>query len=63
MLTGVVGALAARGLAPAEAARLAVFVHGRAGDLCAERVGPVGVVSSDLLATLAAALAELTPRG
>ncbi len=32
VLTGVVGALLARGLAPWDAARLAVYLHGAAGD-------------------------------
>lgn len=48
VLTGVVAGLAAQGLRPDEAARLGVFLHGRAGDLAAARLGPRGVTASDV---------------
>ena len=60
-LTGIVGALLAQGLSPFDAARLGVYVHGRAGDLAAERPGPVAMLASDLIACLGAAFGELTP--
>ncbi|MBN2023872.1 MAG: NAD(P)H-hydrate dehydratase [Pirellulales bacterium] len=49
VLTGLVAALWRQGLGPLEAARLAVHLHGRAGDLAAEEVGQVSLVASDLV--------------
>jgi NAD(P)H-hydrate epimerase len=49
VLTGVIGGLAAQGLAGFDAARLGVFAHGRAADLAARDIGPVGLVATDLL--------------
>ncbi|QDT00694.1 NAD(P)H-hydrate dehydratase [Adhaeretor mobilis] len=55
-LTGVVAAFAAQGMHPWEAARLAVHVHGRAGDLAADKLGETSLVSSDLLDFLSLAM-------
>jgi len=59
VLTGVVSALLARGLPPFDAARLAAFVHGDAGDRAAEELGQDGMIASDLAARLPAALRAL----
>ncbi len=59
VLAGVVGGLLAQGLAPADAAALAVFAHGLAGDRVEARRGEVGLLARDLLAELPAALAHL----
>ena len=56
VLTGIVAALLAQGLAPFAAARLAAWLHGRAGDLAAERVGEISLVATDLLAHLPQAI-------
>lgn len=56
VLTGLLGALLARGLPAGEAARLAVFVHGDAGDRAAHRVGEEGLVAGDLLDALPEAM-------
>ena len=48
VLSGVIGALLAQRVSAHDAARLGVFVHGRAGDALAARDGTRGVVSSDL---------------
>ncbi|MEO5769940.1 MAG: NAD(P)H-hydrate dehydratase, partial [Polyangia bacterium] len=48
VLTGVVGALLSQGMEPVEAARAAVFLHGRAGARAAATYGPTGVVAGDL---------------
>ena len=56
VLAGVLGAFVARGLDRLEAARLAVYVHGLAGDRAAERLGEDGLIASDLLAELPAVL-------
>jgi len=51
VLTGIVAALLAQGLAPGEAAELAVEAHARAGDRAA-RAGERGLIASDLFAEL-----------
>jgi NAD(P)H-hydrate epimerase len=52
VLAGICGGLLAQKLAPARAAAVAVYAHGRAGDIAAQRVGQAGLVASDLLAAL-----------
>ncbi|HXH03118.1 MAG TPA: NAD(P)H-hydrate dehydratase [Candidatus Competibacteraceae bacterium] len=47
VLTGVIAALLAQGLPPTDAARAAVYLHGRAGDLAAAD-GERGLLASDL---------------
>jgi NAD(P)H-hydrate epimerase len=51
-LTGVIGALLARGMAGFDAARLGTYVHGAAGDLAAERHGEDGLIAGDLVDAL-----------
>ena len=58
-LTGVIGALLAQGLPALDAARVGVFVHGRAGDLAAAKVGERGLLAGDLIGELGTAFAEL----
>lgn len=52
VLSGVCGAMLARGFTPAVAARASVFVHARAADMQAEARGEVGLRASDLLPSL-----------
>jgi ADP-dependent NAD(P)H-hydrate dehydratase / NAD(P)H-hydrate epimerase len=56
VLAGVLGAFLSTGLAPAEAAAVAAHVHGRAGQLAAER-GPL--IAGDLVRSLPRTLARL----
>lgn len=56
VLTGVITALLCQGLAPFDAARLGAHVHGAAGDLAAQEIGPVGMIARDLLRRLPRAL-------
>lgn len=51
VLTGIIAALLAQGLAPEEAAAIGVAVHAQAGDQAA-RTGERGLIASDLLAEL-----------
>jgi len=62
VLTGMIGAWLAQGLAPAHACALAVYLHGAAGDLAAADVGEVAMTASDLLPQLGDAVLELTAR-
>ena len=49
VLAGIVGAMLAQRLEPWRALRLAVCLHGAAGDACAARgVGPVGLTASEV---------------
>jgi len=58
VLTGMIAALAGQGLAVFDAARLGVYLHGLAGDLAADEVGPVGLIASDLLDRIPAAIEQ-----
>ena len=48
VLAGTIGALLAQGLAPFDAARLGVYLHGLAGELVRERIGDAGLLAGDL---------------
>ena len=59
VLTGVTAALVAQRLSPFDAARLAAWVHGRAGDLAAESLGEISMTARDLLDRLHVAFREV----
>ncbi len=59
VLTGITTALLAQRLSPFDAARLAVWVHGRAGDLAAEVLGETSMTARDLLDRLHVAFREV----
>ena len=59
VLTGAIAAWLAQLRDPAAAAALAVYLHGRAGDLAAAAHGEVAMVAGDVLAHLGAATLEL----
>ena len=61
VLTGVVAALLGQGLSPWDAARLAVWLHGQAGDIAADLCGEAGMTAMDLLDALPAALQSASP--
>jgi NAD(P)H-hydrate epimerase len=48
VLAGMVGALLARGIDPVDAACVAVYLHGLAGDLLSEELGDTGLTATDL---------------
>ncbi|MCE9555317.1 MAG: NAD(P)H-hydrate dehydratase [Planctomycetes bacterium] len=60
VLTGLITALLGQGMSPLDAARLGVYVHGRAGDLAAEEKGEVSLIARDLIDFLPAALKEVS---
>lgn len=62
VLTGLMAAVLARGGDAFEAARLAVWLHGRAGDLAAEANSQPGMIASDLPGFLGTAWKDLADR-
>ena len=56
VLSGVIGALLAKGLGPFEAAAAAVLAHARAGQAAAERHGADHTIAGDVIDALAAAM-------
>ena len=56
VLTGLLAALVAGGMEPFDAAVLAVWAHGRAGDLAAQRLGVLSLTALDILGCLPEAL-------
>lgn len=58
VLTGMIAGLIGQGMSVFDAARLSVYLHGFAGDLAADEVGPVGLIASDLLDRIPAAIEQ-----
>ena len=56
VLAGMTGALLAQGVKPFEAAAAAVYLHGLAGDIAAEKRGRTSMLPSDLIECIPAAL-------
>jgi NAD(P)H-hydrate epimerase len=48
VLTGIIASLIGQGIPCAQAARLAVHLHGSAGDLAAKAIGPAGILATDI---------------
>ena len=59
VLTGLIASLLCQGVGAAEAAALGVWLHGRAGDLAAERLTPYGMTPEDVVSSLPAAIGEI----
>jgi NAD(P)H-hydrate epimerase len=49
ILAGMIGGFAAQGLEPAAAACCGAYIHGLAGDRCAERLSQYGMLPTDML--------------
>ena len=62
VLTGITTALVCQRLAPYDAARLAVYVHGLAGDLAAAELSQISMIASDLLRYLPKAWKQVAPQ-
>ncbi len=60
VLTGLIGGYLAQGLAPWDAARLGVYLHGLAADFWAAQYGPRSLIAGDLLAMFPEVVAEFT---
>lgn len=61
-LAGLVAGLVAQGFKPFDAARAAVFVHGRAGDLAAYRKCQISLTAGELIAEIPFAFREISLR-
>jgi ADP-dependent NAD(P)H-hydrate dehydratase / NAD(P)H-hydrate epimerase len=59
VLTGMVGAFLARGLAPDEALASGVYLHGLAGDVARERFGEESLIARDVITSLPEAFARV----
>jgi hydroxyethylthiazole kinase-like uncharacterized protein yjeF len=59
VLSGVIGAYLGKHMDPFAAACAGVLVHGRAGQLCEEEIGPEGVIAGDVIRALPRALTSL----
>jgi NAD(P)H-hydrate epimerase len=59
VLTGMVASFLGRGFGPFEAAQLAVYLHGIAGDIAASEVGQEALTATDMLAALPYAFMKL----
>ncbi|WP_298034696.1 NAD(P)H-hydrate dehydratase [uncultured Dysosmobacter sp.] len=59
VLTGVIASLLAQGARPLEAAAMGVWLHGRAGDLAAEKLTAYAVMPEDVVRELPEAFLEL----
>jgi len=59
VLSGLIAGLVGQGLSPFEGAYAGVFIHGRAGDLAAQRLGERSLLASDVLNTIPAALKSI----
>ena len=52
LLSGIIVSLLGQGLAPLEAAACGAWLHGAAGDLCAQEIGQYGMLPTDMLLAL-----------
>ena len=52
VLAGIIAGLIGQGLSPLEAAACGAWLHGRAGDVCAQELGQYGMLPSDMLQVL-----------
>ena len=52
VLAGMIAGLIGQGIAPLQAAACAAWLHGAAGDICAEQIGQYGMLPGDMLDVL-----------
>jgi ADP-dependent NAD(P)H-hydrate dehydratase / NAD(P)H-hydrate epimerase len=62
VLAGLLAGLLAQGIAPPDAARAGVFLHGRSGDMAAWRASQSGMVAGDIVNEIPYAFRELVLR-
>ena len=59
VLTGIVTALTGQGLAPIDALKLGVYVHGLAGDMAKKKYGEISMKASDIIEQLPSAFSAI----
>ncbi|MCU0664261.1 MAG: NAD(P)H-hydrate dehydratase [Myxococcota bacterium] len=52
VLTGMIGAFLAQGIAPLDAALLGAYLHGKSGDLARDSEGEIALIAADVIAQL-----------
>lgn len=62
ILSGIITSLIGQGIPVNEAAYTGVWLHGRAGDIAAERCGEYAMTPTDMLTTLKSAICEVEKR-
>jgi len=60
VLAGMMAALLGQGMSPEDAMKLAVYLHGFAGDRAANEQGEIGLIASDVIDDLPAAMRALS---
>jgi ADP-dependent NAD(P)H-hydrate dehydratase / NAD(P)H-hydrate epimerase len=60
VLAGMLGSLLGQGLAPEDAMRLGVYLHGFVGDKVADAKGQIGLIASDIIEGLPSSMRELS---
>jgi NAD(P)H-hydrate epimerase len=60
VLAGMLGALLGQGLAPEDAMKLGVYLHGFVGDRVAAENGEIGLIASDIIQALPTGLSALS---
>lgn len=63
MLAGVIAGLVAQGASPFDAAACGVYLHGAAGEQARQSMGDAGVLASDLLPLIPAAMRAVREGG
>ena len=58
MLSGMIGSFVAQGISPFDAAKAAVFIHGRCGDITAKSLSMRSMTVCDMLNTLGTLMSE-----
>lgn len=58
-LTGIIGSLMAQGYIPEISSVAGVFIHGLAGDIAAKKIGKFGMIASDIVDAIPAAMSEI----
>lgn len=58
VLAGIIASLIGQGIEPEKAAYIGVWLHGRAGDLSAERLGEYGMTPTDMLSDIKIAIRD-----
>lgn len=59
VLTGIIGGLLAQNFQPFVAASMAVFLHGLSGDIISKQKTEAGIIASDIIETIPAALKQV----